>query len=189
MAETVKVNIDIASGSVAIECPETAFESILKQVADLMPNLASFRSAIGQQPVPNSNNVTLLQPDDESASGGKRGSKRKQLPVYKTSDLGVDDEAKRAFKKFFESKNPKSQNDQVLLCAFWINKTLGRESFTDDDIFTALRAAGVPKIPARIESVISNLKLENKLVGERGKYRINHIGEDFVNNELAPAAA
>jgi hypothetical protein len=189
MTENVKVTIDISTGNVGIECPETAFETILNGLADFIPKLASFRPSDKQE----NDSQSFEQPsqsDDavETVAGNKRASKRKPLPVYKMTDLGVDDEAKSNFNKFFDSKGPRNQSDQLLLCAFWLNKTLKRETFTDDDAFTALRAAGVPKIPPRIESVISNLKLENKLIGERGKYRINHIGEDFVGNDLPPTA-
>lgn len=191
MSETIKVNIDISGGNLAIECSDAAFETVLNQIADFVPRLSSLGFGVGRRGSHNSNAqvVTPEEDIDEAAPAGKRGAKRKQAPVYKMTDLGADDEAMRAFKQLFESKKPRGQGDQILLCAFWINKTLGRETFTDDDIFTALRAAGVPKVPARIESVISNLKLESKLVGERGKYRINHIGEDFVRNDLPPTAA
>jgi len=188
MTDNVKVNIDVSTGNIGIDCPEAAFEGILNRVVELLPKLAAFRSAQkpngaagAQDPPP----AQLVDPG-ETAAAGKRLPKRTPAPIYKMTDLGVDDDIKRTFKKFFEAKKPKNQNDQVILCAFWLNKTVGRETFTDDDIFTALRSAGAPKIPGRIESVISNLKLENKLGGERGKYRITHIGEDFVNNDLPP---
>lgn len=190
MAENVKVNIDVSAGTVAVECPEAALEGILTRVAEFIPKLIAPRGAPtprdGAQPPPQQRPTG---PDESETGGaGKRAPKRK-TSVYKMTELGADDDAKRSFKKFFEGKKPKSQNDQLLLCAFWVNKTLARDTFTDDDVFTALRAAGAPRIPTRIESVISNLKLENKLVGDRGKYKITHIGEDFVNNDLPPKAA
>src|SRR5208282_1748785 len=185
MAENVRVNIDLSTGNVSIDCAEAAFESTLNRVFEFLPKLAAFRSAqktsgaaLAQDP------PAQLADTGEATAAGKRPPKRTPAPVYKMTDLGVDDDIKRNFKKFFEAKKPKNQNDQVLLCAFWLNKTVGRDTFTDDDVFTALRSAGALKIPGRIESVISNLKLENKLGGDGGKYRITHIGEDFVNNDL-----
>jgi hypothetical protein len=190
MSEHIKVNVDVSTGAVSIECPEAALEAILSRVAEFMPKLAALRAPEPENPVQSSEDRTSNpQSPDEGKPGSRRGSKQKAAsPTYKMVDLGIGDDAKRTFKKWFDEKKPRSQNDQVLLCAFWLNKTLKRDTFTDDDVFTALRTAGVPKIPARIESVISNLKLENRLVGEKGKYKINHIGEDFINNELPPQA-
>ncbi len=190
MTENVKVNIDFTTGNVGIDCPEPAFEGILNQVVEALPKLAALRS-VQKANVAAQSQAQQLPPSHpvdnrEGTAAEKRPPKRTPTPVYKMTDLGVDDDIKRAFKKFFEAKKPKNQNDQVLLCAYWLNKTVGRETFTDDDVFTALRSAGALKIPGRIESVISNLKLENKLAGERGKYKITHIGEDFVNNDLPP---
>ncbi len=182
MSENIKVSIDPSTGQLSVECREGALDAILTRLEKFIPNSRALPALAAESTV-------VESPADAGGGeiadqkGGKRKGKTK-LPVYKMADLGVDDEAKRAFKKFFDAKKPKVQNDQVTLCAFWLNKTLGRETFTDDDVFTALRAAGAPKIPPRIESVISNLKLENKLVGERAKYKITHIGEDFVNNDL-----
>lgn len=193
MTENVKVNIDVTTGNVGIDCPEAAFEGILNRVVEALPKLAALRPTQKANAVAQAQTLqpTQAHPVDtgEAASAGKRSLKRTPAPVYKMTDLGVDDDIKRTFKKFFEVKKPKNQNDQVLLCAFWLNKTLGRDTFTDDDVFTALRTAGAPKIPGRIESVISNLKLENKLGSEGGKYKITHIGEDFVNNDLPPKGA
>jgi hypothetical protein len=184
VTETVKVHIDISTGNVGIECSEAAFDAILNRVADFVPKLATLRAAHRENAdPPKAPGPARPTNAAQTEVASTRASRRKQLPVYKMTDLGTDDDTKRSFKKHFESKGPKNQKDQLLLCAFWLNKTLRKDTFTDDDIFTALRTAGAPKIPPRIESVISNLKLENKLAGERGKYRITHIGEDFVNND------
>jgi hypothetical protein len=188
MSENVKVNIDVSTGAVGIECPEAALEVVLSRVAEFMPKLVALRAPVTEKPVQSKENLaTRPKNSNESGLGSKRGSKQKP-PTYKMADLDIDDDARRTFKKWFEDKKSGSQNEQILLCAFWLNRTLKRDTFTDDDAFTALRTAGVPKIPARIESVISNLKLENKLIGEKGKYKITHIGEDFINNELPPKA-
>ena len=191
MTENVRVNIDVSTGNIGIDCPEAAFEAILNRVVELLPKLAAFSYAQKPNGAVSTQDPLPARPADtgETATAGKRPPKRTPAPVYKMTDLGVDDDVKRSFKKFFEAKKPKNQNDQVLLCAFWLNKTVGRDTFTDDDVFTALRSAGAPKIPGRIESVISNLKLENKLGGDRGKYRITHIGEDFINNDLPAKGA
>ncbi len=190
MSENVKINIDLSTGTVQIECPETAFESTLNRVEQFLPKLQSFRA---ERMV---NDAPKIPPQAESGrDAGRDGDgtkatrgqgKRRPTPVYKVTELGADDNAKREFKNFYESKKPQNQNDQVLLCGFWLNITLKRDTFTDDDVYTALRAAGAAKIPSRIESVISNLKLESKLVGEQGKYKTTHIGEDYVNNDLPP---
>lgn len=189
MSENVKINIDFSAGTIQIDCPETAFENTLSRVEEFLPKLLALRSGMKTNETTRSSTPAEIAVEDangdsEASKGAKRSGKRRPPPVYKMSNLGVDDNGKREFKKFFDSKIPKNQNDQVLLCAFWLNKTLKRDTFTDDDVYTALRTAGAPKIPSRIESVISNLKLENQLVGDRGKYKITHIGEDYVNNDL-----
>lgn len=189
MPEHIKVNIDLSMGSVSVECSESAFQEILQRIEEFIPKLlTSFPAQERKNGSPLSPLSLPAESEDalpDVAKTNKRRGKARPASTYKMVDLGVDDNAKREFKKVFESNAPKSQNDQVLLCAYWLNKTLTRDAFTDDDIFTALRTAGALKIPSRIESVISNLKLENKLLGERGKYKITHIGEDFVNNDLS----
>ena len=193
MSENVKVDIDLSIGSVQIECPLHAFENTLTRVEESLPRLFALRPMTPRNVADDPSTDLADQEADAGATDGdknaKRVGKRRPTPVYKMSELGVDDDAKRKFKKFFDAKEPKNQNDQVVLCAFWLNRTLNRATFTDDDVFTSLRTAGAPKVPSRIESVISNLKLESMLVGERGKYKITHIGEDYVNGRLPPQVA
>ena len=98
-------------------------------------------------------------------------------------ELGLDENSRSALREFYSEKNPKSQNEQLLVVMDWLKRNAGKNSVTKDEIYTALRTVEA-KIPARIPSVLSNLGIEGKITGDADGYRIHHTGEDFVKFNL-----
>ena len=84
MAENVKIEVDLVTGKLSLECPESSVESILTHLADFLPKLREHAEPASRQAAPHTQPLHVEQqaskgearPANGSADGGgrKRGS-------------------------------------------------------------------------------------------------------------------
>jgi len=114
----------------------------------------------------------------------KSGSTTTKPETLSMVDLGLSKEDRTAMKKFYNEKEPKGQNDQVLVLAYWLKENKNKDKFDPNDVFTALRTVDVA-VPKFLSQVLRNIKNNHKMIKNGdGTYSLHHIGEDYVNLQL-----
>ena len=208
MADNVRIQIDLHTGTVQVEAPPDAVEGIFDRLEGFLPHLAEARHRGDVRSDGNSPNVTEREERSAEAAEGAEGaedeeelshnggrsarkttrrSKGGKPESFSVVDLKLTDAERGAFRAFYESKKPHGQSQQVLVVAYWLTHDGGRSEVTKNEIFTGLRTVGA-RIPTRLTSVVTNLVLEGRLVRSGKNVKVHHVGEDFVVHEL-PAAS
>src|SRR5262245_55160930 len=184
MSESVKLEIDLSSGKIQVECAATSLDAVLQKVEGLLPKLSTAKGAVvfpKPAPLRDAGSTTSVS----AQLGDKPTRPKRKAGVYEMVRLGLTMDQARALNDFYKEKNPKSQNDQILVVMYWLAQELDRKVVDADEIFTAIRNVANAKAPARIESVMSNLVMDNKAARDgNGKIRLTHIGEDYVTKDL-----
>lgn len=195
MADNVTIQLNMTNGEIHIQAPADSLDTIFDKLEAFLPKLADIRTEY----VSDKADSITVEEDDHSASAAeksehadvlsknstkrKRTSSSKKTETFNMVELGLDENSRSALREFYNEKNPKSQNEQLLVVMDWLKRNAGKNSVTKDEIYTALRTVEA-KIPARISSVLSNLGIEGKITGDADGYRIHHTGEDFVKFNL-----
>lgn len=195
MADNVTIQLNMTNGEIHIQAPAESLDTIFDKLEAFLPKLAGIRTEY----VPDKADSITVEEDNHSASAAeksehidvlsknstkcKRTSSSKKTETFNMVELGLDENSRSALREFYSEKNPKSQNEQLLVVMDWLKRNAGKNSVTKDEIYTALRTVEA-KIPARISSVLSNLGIEGKITGDADGYRIHHTGEDFVKFNL-----
>lgn len=195
MADNVTIQLNMTNGEIHIQAPAESLDTIFDKLEAFLPKLADIRTEY----VPDKADSITVEEDDHSVSAAeksehtdvlsknstkrKRTSSSKKAETFNMVELGLDENSRSALREFYSEKNPKSQNEQLLVVMDWLKRNAGKNSVTKDEIYTALRTVEA-KIPARISSVLSNLGIEGKITGDADGYRIHHTGEDFVKFNL-----
>jgi hypothetical protein len=207
MADLVKIQLDLSSGAINVEAPPEALDSVFERLGAFLPQLSDAYGAYRAESNPPSDGgegrtqtpphpsggelgasaETDTKSQDNGSAKGKRGTRAAtSKETYKIVDLGLDGAQRDAFRQFYESKGPQSQNNQVLTVMYWLITEGGKTVVDVDDIFTGLRTVE-EAIPARISSVLSNLRIAGYIVRQGNGDVLHHTGEDFVRLRL-PAA-
>ena len=195
MADNVTIQINMTNGEIHIQAPAESLDTIFDKLETFLPKLADIRTEY----VPEKTDFITVEEGNHSASVAekseqtdipfknstkrKRASSSKKTETFNMVELGLDENSRYALREFYSEKNPKNQNEQLLVVMDWLKRNAGKTSVTKDEIYTALRTVEA-KIPARISSVLSNLGIEGKITGDADGYRIHHTGEDFVKFNL-----
>jgi len=196
MSEPVKIRVDLSAGIIEVEADASNIDAVFDRLDAFIPRLSQAyknpsdeASSNGATPTARENQG---QPSESTSSNpaeakgevkkSAKGSKGKE--VYSTVDLGLTETQRQEMRDFYESKKPKSQNDQVAVLMDWLKREGNKSTATWNDIFTAFRTVGV-KSPAKISSVLGNMVGLSwvKNVGG-GQYALIHVGEDYVKFDL-----
>jgi hypothetical protein len=197
MSDTVKIQLDLATGTVNIESPADSLDVVFEKLGAFLPQLADayaeFAPAEGDDTDitgndEQSDSETSEMPTTQKSaavSRAKTSSRREShKETYKSADLKLDEGQRNAFRQFFADKAPKGQNDQLLTIVYWLQREGEKSSVDKDEIFTGFRTVDAP-VPGRISSVLTNLRLEGMVVPQDdGKYVLHHVGEDHVKFKL-----
>lgn len=192
---TARVEMNVREGTVSIEAPVEAIEGILGRLEVFLPRLTEAARPAAADPLaeespeerPAQAPSTHTAPGPPAANGAgkaKRGSKKPES--YTMVNLGLSREQIEEFQGFYAEKKPQGQSQQVLTVMYWLLKRTARTTLSKDEIFTGLRTVK-ERVPGRLTSVLSNLKLDGQVVPEGEGFVVHHTGEDFVERDL-PAA-
>lgn len=113
----------------------------------------------------------------------KSQSKRnRSKPRYEILELELDS-GDPTLKEFYEQKDPSSNPRRFLVMMYWLKEHLGQDAVGVNHIYTCFRFLKIT-IPSDIGQVFRTmLKQDMGYVSrvDRGSYRINHIGENIVD--------
>lgn len=204
MGTSVRIQIDLNSGSVNVDAPVEAIDTVFDRLESFLPRLAEAHMelvdtdtaeeestgeeapdegatmASGPTTQPGSGTPTTAPPASRRRNGGSRPE------TFRAVDLGLKEEQRLAFKQYYESKRPKGQSQQVLVVMVWLVQNAKLEVLTREQIFTGLRSVGA-RVPTRLSSVLSNLVLDGYVIRDDKNFRVHHTAEDFVTHELPSA--
>jgi folylpolyglutamate synthase/dihydropteroate synthase len=202
MSENVGIKINIKDGNIEIQAPVESLEMIFDKLGAFIPKFADAQTMMvdsdhkdtvvdeEKQPENAINVIQEKQSKEEKTVKKEKSSASKKKETYKTVELNVSSEKRDEFREFYKVKNPSSQNDQVLTVMYWLAKHANKPITNKDEIYTGLRTVN-ERIPGRISSVLSNLRIEGKVVleGNGTGYRLHHTGEDYVERDLPKEVA
>jgi hypothetical protein len=118
----------------------------------------------------------------ESTPAKPRVTRRPPVPQVIDIDLTSGD---MPFAKFCEGKNLNKDTDKYLVCAVWLKEYRDTPSLTDDHIYTMFKFMKWP-LQADVAAPLRSMKRQGWFTTpERGKYAINHLGENEVNRMTA----
>jgi hypothetical protein len=130
-----------------------------------------------QELVPDANEDSV-----ESAPAKPRVARRPPVPQVIEIDLTSGE---MPFAKFCEGKHLSKDTDKYLLCAVWQKEYRNTPSVTDDHIYTMFKFMKWP-IQADVAAPLRSMKRTGWFTTpERGKYAVNHLGENEVNRMSA----
>jgi hypothetical protein len=109
---------------------------------------------------------------------------RRPPPVPQVIDLDLTG-GDMPFAKFCEGKNLSKDTDKYLVCAYWLKEYRDTPTVTDDHIYTIFKFMKWP-LQADVAAPLRSMKRTGWFsTPERGKYAINHLGENEVNRMTA----
>ena len=129
----------------------------------------------------------------KSADGVKKvkiasKSKTKPVTVMKTVKLEEFDIYNTSTKlsELFDKINPTSTNEKILTIAYYINKILNHEFFTDGNIDYAYKVLKLDNRPGSLRQTIINIKTRELWFDKSGKnWILNRNGEIFFEEKLS----
>jgi len=200
MSDQVKISLNLATGAVDIEAPESALNGIFDRLESFLPKLSieyegKKQNDFEKDEINDDGNKepTVEQINQSQASRAKVNTAKKNTAsrsgttkpeAYKLSaDLKLSPEERKDLKQFYGSKKPVSQGDQILVIMYWLKEKKQFDKLTMDDVFTGLKTVEA-QIPKRISSVLSNLAIAAYMIKENHKSVLHHTGEDYVIHKL-----
>lgn len=190
----ISLKIDIAQGTVELDCAPQDLEAVISSAERVLAKLLSSPRGPLKREEPLAAAPNAGQPDDneedEAEAAGAKGkpkAKRKKgtghAKNWRVIDNLLNEEQRQELREFYSLKVPGSQNEQVAVLAYKLNEILGRESFDGDEIHTAFQAVG-QKTPANLSGVFGNMagKGLGRIVEK--KWTPNFKSGDLVKHDL-----
>lgn len=116
--------------------------------------------------------------------------KAKKAKANKTNGVGFVDlkltpAEQKSLNEFFESKKPKTQNEKVIVAMKWFidDKKVDEVSMEEMNYLLSI-AAETPSALAQVLGNMVGAGFRWVTKGDRGKYRLSSIGENYVVNKL-----
>jgi len=188
----VDVKIDLSRGRFRVRTRTGDVTELLEKIEHLFGKYIE-KTTVGDSPsmdLMNTPPIEALSEDSSVAASTTtgEGSKPKKATStrsknYKPTDLGLDDVQRNVVREFFAAKEPAGQETEIAVLTTKIKQLTGKDEFSADDIFTALRIVARP-IPKNLDGVISNMKSNGRGDRKAGKFVVNYLTEDFVNHHM-----
>jgi hypothetical protein len=118
----------------------------------------------------------------ESSPAKPRGPRKLPVPDVIAIDLTSGD---MPFEKYCQGKKLDTDWNKCLACAMWLKEYRALPTITDDHIYTIFKFMKWP-VPGDVSGPLRGMKKQGWFTTpERGKYAINHLGENEVNRMAA----
>ena len=125
---------------------------------------------------------------EKGGKGGKKKSSKSKsntTETYSLVELNLSQDERNAFGEFYATHVPTNNQDKTVVIAKWLKEIKGIEEVDKDIIFTSLRTLG-ESTSFDIGKALHNAKnLKSYYVlTDAGKFKITHIGEDYVVRDM-----
>ena len=108
----------------------------------------------------------------------------RKLPVPEVIDIDLTS-GEMPFEKYCQGKKLDTDWNKYLACAIWLKEYRSLPTVTDDHIYTMFKFMKWP-VPGDVAAPLRSMKKQGWFTTpERGKYAINHLGENEVNRMSA----
>lgn len=195
---TSKISVDLIERTFNIEVPDENIGDVLEKLAQLFEKLSPPGTSQGpnvrKEPHPNE------APNDADSTGeavenSEEKPKRKRsagkgptkVKPYQLIDLGLTKDQRIEIQEFFQSKDPKGQNDQVAVLAVKLKEFLGKSEYSVDEIHSAFKVVNKPT-PKNLIAVFGNMKRDGRGGYSDNKLEVNSFTEDHVAFHMNVAA-
>lgn len=180
---STKLNLKFKSFSLEIDGEEIFVEKVYNDFKELiiMKNIS-----------------TELDPEIEitdEPEGEKKSKTKKLPPKIVIEDFNVDGDSSKNIKSFKDfmgtiddSKLQKRANEFILCVAYYLNKIIQLNEFSEGNIEFAYKYLEQKGRPAHLRQVITNIKNEDGWIEpssiNKKKWTIGRLGESFFENNL-----
>lgn len=118
----------------------------------------------------------------ESSPSKPRVPRKPPVPVVIDIDLTSGE---MPFTKYCEGKKLDKDSQKYLVCAAWLKEYRDTATVTDDHIYTMFKFMRWP-VPSDVTAPLRAMKKQGWFTtSERGKYAINHVGENEITRMSA----
>ena len=197
---TVRLLINLSSGTVELEAPPKSVGKVLNQIEEFLPAFAdacsieadSGEDADGTRTPPPAAASTAssngAETNQNTASSSTTRTRKRRTEAYEPAELSLDDSQRESFRSFVSEKKPKTQRDKSLVAMSWLSDNGADNEFTGSHITSAFQMMS-ERVPKKISSVFSVLANDGfvKYHGD-GKYSITPVGKDRVSYDLPPSS-
>lgn len=128
------------------------------------------------------NEIVFSGNDGGDIKKPKRQLKSFTSDSYEIVEVGLTEEERSEFRSYFSSFKSLSNIDKAVVISYWIKENKNINEIDKDIMFTMLKTANA-NTSFDIKGALRNAKSLNKYYingSEKGKYKLNHIGEDYV---------
>ncbi len=118
----------------------------------------------------------------------KKASKSKSstTETYSLVELDLSQDERNMLTEFYTTHAPTNNQDKTVVIAKWLKDAKGIDEINKDIVFTVLRTLG-ESTSFNINQTLLNAKNQKSYFtsSKAGKFKINHIGEDYVDRDMA----
>jgi hypothetical protein len=117
-------------------------------------------------------------------TGASKPRAQRKPPVVEVIDIDLTS-GDMPFEKYCQGRKLDTDWNKYLACAMWLKEYRALPTVTDDHIYTMFKFMKWP-VPGDVAGPLRGLKKQGWFTTpERGKYAINHLGENEVNRMSA----
>ncbi|MDC9826298.1 hypothetical protein PRN20_21395 [Devosia sp. ZB163] len=185
---TIKLRIDIQSGTIELETDAANFDSVMDRTSALLDQFlqVSQTETEGEPPdVPRSPNTAdaAPAPDPTPATKRRRGSGTAKVADWQMVPDLLNEQQRLDLKTFYAEKSPQNQNEQVAVLCFKVKELKGITTFTGNDVYTAFQVVG-KRTPGNLTAVFGNMVSAGLGSVVDKKFSPNFKTDDLVKHDL-----
>ncbi len=193
------ISLKIQNGDILIELSGESNE--VKQIfKDIKENGLGYLSVSNKTSI-NSDIKELVDREDiseskeiknvESKSKKIQASKKARTKVtitstYEMLELNLSEEQRKKLKEYYSDFTLSTNVQRICVLSYWYKQNIGINEFDTNTIFTLLRMVQ-EKASFNIPQAFSDIQNRSQYLvstGEKGKYKLTPIGEDYVTDDL-----
>ncbi|WP_342487607.1 hypothetical protein MKY83_19265 [Bacillus sp. FSL M8-0266] len=120
----------------------------------------------------------------KSTVKSKRKTNNKSESYQQNKNLNLIPKGNQSFKEFYDLKKPISSKDFNIVAVYYLEKILGRNEITIEDIYTCYKQS-LHKMPKRLKQSLADTSSKSGLINiQNNLYSIPLLGENYIEHNL-----
>lgn len=120
----------------------------------------------------------------KSTVKSKRKTNNKSESYQQNKNLNLIPKGNQSFKEFYDLKKPISSKDFNVVAVYYLEKILGRNEITIEDIYTCYKQS-LHKMPKRLKQSLADTSSKSGLINiQNNLYSIPLLGENYIEHNL-----